>query len=206
MILQRVRGWASQGESSKQGYVTSKNTQRFLGTLAIGGYCIHASFHVWRGEPENLLWVCHLAALLVGIGLITRSNTIFGIGTIVLCMGTPLWAFDLLQGSEFFLTSLGTHVLGLAIGLYGVRLHGIERGTCWKAGAFTVTLIVVSRIATSVASNVNLAFAIPPGMDRYFSSHLAYLAVMIGITCAYFWVVEMLLHAFVAKRPEAAVS
>ena len=124
----------------------------------------------------------------------------------MLCMGAPLWFFDLLRGSEFLPTSLGTHVIGLAIGLYGVRVLGIERGTWWKASAFTVMLIVLSRMATPPASNVNLAFAIPPGMDRYFSGHLAYLAVMIGITCAYFWVVETLLRAFVAKPPEAAAS
>jgi len=186
--------------------VSSKGIQRLFGTLAIGGYCIHALFHISRGEPENLLWVCHLAALLVGIGLIARSKTVAGIGTIVLCMGTPLWLFDLSQGSEFMPTSLGTHALGLAIGLYGVRVLGVERGTWWKAVVFTVLLIAVSRLATPAASNVNLAFAIPPGMDRYFSSHLAYLAVMIGITCVYFWVVETLLRVFIAKRPEAAAS
>lgn len=186
--------------------MNSKSTQRSLGALAVGGYCIHALFHVSRGEPEDLLWVCHLAALLVGIGLIARSRTVVGVGTIALCMGTPLWLFDLSQGSEFMPTSLGTHALGLAIGLYGVRVLGVERGTWWKAGTFTVLSIAVSRLATPAASNVNLAFAIPPGMDRYFSSHLAYLAVMIGITCVYFWVVELLLRVFIAKRPEAPAS
>ncbi|MCC6793829.1 MAG: hypothetical protein IT366_01830 [Candidatus Hydrogenedentes bacterium] len=174
--------------------------------MAIAGYCVHATFHVSRGEPENLLWVCHVAALLVGIGLITGNKLIAGVGTIVLCMGTPLWLFDLLQGSEFLPTSLGTHVLGLAIGLYGVRALGVERGTWWKAGAFVVAMIVLARFVTPNVSNVNVTFAIPPGMDRYFSGHLAYLAVMIGISCAYFWVVEMLLRAFVAKRSEAAAS
>ncbi len=184
------------------------NTRAYiiLGSIAIAGYCVHTMFHVWRGEPENLLWVCHLAAFVVGIGLLARSRSIVGVGTIVLCMGTPLWLFDLSQGSEFLPTSLGTHVLGLVLGLYGVWSIGIDRGAWWKAGTFVIATIVVTRLITPPASNVNLAFAIPPGMDRYFSGHLAYLAVMIGITCAYFWVVETLLRAFVAKPPEAAAS
>jgi len=177
-----------------------------LGIAALAGYGVHAAYHLSRGAPENLLWVCHLAAAWIGVGLIARSRALVSAATLVLCMGTPLWIFDLTQGGEFMPTSLGTHVLGLIAGLYGVTKLGVERGA-WRKAAFAIAAIVgTSRIATPAASNVNLAFATPPGMDRVFASHAAYLGTMIAIATAYFWVIEALAERVVraAKPKEAA--
>ena len=177
-----------------------------MGVLALAGYGVHAAYHLWSGGPEDLLWVCHLAAAIVGAGLIAGSKPVVSVGALILCMGTPLWIFDLAQGSEFMPTSLCTHGLGLALGLWGVWKLGIAAGAWWKAGLTVLAMIVVSRGITPAASNVNLAFAIPPGMDRYFSSHFVYLAVMLGISCVYMWIVEMLLcrAARAAKPGEVA--
>ncbi len=177
-----------------------------LGVIALAGYGVHATFHLWRGEPEDLLWVCHLAAAFVGIGLIARSNSFVSVGVLILCMGTPLWVLDLAQGSEFMPTSLGTHGLGLVLVLWGVWRMGMSAGAWWKAALAIISSIVVSRLLTPAASNVNLAFAIPPGMDRYFTSHFVYLAVMVGITSGYFWIVEVLLRRIVGAKKAKEIA
>jgi hypothetical protein len=187
------------------GMGNSRRTNVF-GVIALAGYGVHATFHLWRGEPEDLLWVCHLAAAIVGAGLISRSASVIGMGTLILCMGTPLWVLDLAQGSEFMPTSLGTHGLGLVLGLWGVWKLGMSAGAWWKAALAIVSSIIVSRLLTPAPSNVNLAFAIPPGMDRYFTSHFVYLAFMVSISCAYFWIVEVLLRRIVGAKKAKEIT
>ncbi|NUM54299.1 MAG: hypothetical protein HUU46_11695 [Candidatus Hydrogenedentes bacterium] len=180
---------------------------RLLGVAALAGYAVHAMYHVSRGEPEHAIWVCHLAAAFVGVGLLAGTQLLLSVGALHLALGTPLWLFDLSQGGEFLPTSLGTHVLGLAIGLWSIWRFGIYRGAWWIAAAIMLALIVLSRLITPARSNVNLAFATPNGMDRYISSHLAYLAIMIGISCVYFWSVETLVRRFAAAaNPEEIAS
>ena len=62
-----------------------------FGLAAVGCYAIHAGFHILNGRPEEVLWMCHLGAALVGAGLLCSSAATNGIGTLFLCMGTPLW-------------------------------------------------------------------------------------------------------------------
>jgi hypothetical protein len=45
-----------------------------LGLAALGCYAIHAGFHVINGRPEEVLWMCHLGAALVGVGLLSSSR------------------------------------------------------------------------------------------------------------------------------------
>ena len=55
-----------------------------LGWAALACYAVHAGFHILNGRPEEALWMCHLGAALVGIGLLCASPTINGIGTLFL--------------------------------------------------------------------------------------------------------------------------
>src|SRR5689334_12253994 len=87
----------------------SRHLTTSLGIGALSCYAIHALFHLSRGEWYDLFWACHVAAIFVGIGLLTRSATINGIGVLLGLMGLPLWLADLAAGSEFLPTSLLTH-------------------------------------------------------------------------------------------------
>ncbi len=163
------------------------------GVAALAGYAVHGAFHLLHGRPEDLLWCCHLGAVLVGVGLIAASKSrawgasLNGIGTLWLCLGTPLWLLDLAGGGEFFPTSLGTHVLGLAMGLFGTWRLGMPRGTWWKAAVALVVLIGLCRMVTPAAANVNVAFSVPHEWEDRFASHAGYLAfVMIAATADFF--------------------
>lgn len=172
-----------------------------LGLAAIGCYAIHAAFHLLNGRPEELLWSCHLGALLVGVGLLWSSPITNGIGLLFLCMGTPLWLLDLVGGGVFYPTSSFTHLGGLAIGLCGARRLGMPSGTWWKAVLALLALILVCRLVTPPSANVNVAFAIYPGMEKVFPSHPVYLATMMCLAGGYFFVSEFLFRRWVGARP-----
>jgi hypothetical protein len=172
----------------------SERAMTLAGLTALACYAIHAIFHLTQGRWYDLFWACHVAAILIGAGLLAHSATINGMGVLLGLMGLPLWVADLAAGSDLFPTSLLTHVVALLIGLYGAGRMGMPRGTWWKTTAALVGLIALCRLATPVAANVNVAFAIPPGWEDYFASHASYLGCTIGAAAAYFFVVEWIVR------------
>jgi len=163
---------------------------RALGIAAFACYAIHAAVHLQRGQPYDLLWGCHLAALLVGFGLVTRNATLNAIGFLWSCFGLPLWLVDLATGGEFMLTSPLTHLGAFLLGLIGVRRLGMPRGAALKAlGAFAA-LWAVCRLVTPPAANVNLAFRVHEGWESYFPSYALYFALLFAIAAAIFAGVE----------------
>ena len=172
-------------------------TERALiigGVAALVCYATHAVFHLVHGRWYDLLWACHGAAIFVGAGLIARSSTINGIGVLLGSMGLPLWLSDLAAGAEFFPSSLLTHVVALAIGLYGVVRLGMPTGTWWKTTAALIGLIGLCRLVTPAERNINVAFNIQHGWENYFASHVYYLVCTISAATAYFFVVELLVR------------
>lgn len=165
-----------------------------LGVAALVCYAIHATFHLWHGRWWDLLWVCHLGAAVVGVGLVIPSAGTLGVGTSWLGMGAPLWVMDLAGGAKFMPTSLFTHVAALAIGLYGVSRLGVPAGTWWRAAVALAAVVFASRIVTPAAANVNVAFAVHPSADPYFSSHVVCMAAMLGLAAGYFLLFERALR------------
>ncbi|HEX6099935.1 MAG TPA: hypothetical protein VF432_26720 [Thermoanaerobaculia bacterium] len=163
---------------------------RAAGLAALACYAIHAAVHLHRGEPYDLLWSCHIAALLVGLGLLLRNATLNAIGFLWSCLGLPLWLLDLATGGTFLPTSALTHLGAFALGLFGVRRLGMPRQAALKAlGAF-VALCALCRAITPPAANVNLAFRVHGGWEPYFSSYALYAAMLLVLAAAIFAAVE----------------
>jgi hypothetical protein len=135
---------------------------RWLGLLGILFYVAHAGRRALLGHPEHLLWMCHVGALLVATGLLAQAAGINALGTQWLIAGVPLWLADLARGSEFFPTTLLTHVGGLLLGLVGLRALGLPRHAWLKSAAMLVLLAALSRLVTPAADDVNLGYTMLP--------------------------------------------
>jgi hypothetical protein len=171
-----------------------------LGGAALAAYAVHAAAHLLARHPEELLWGCNVALVLVGVGLVAARPVLHGVGALWLCFGTPVWLCDLAAGDAFFPTSVLPHVVGLGIALAGVRLLGMPRGAWWRALVAEMALSVLCRYATPPAANVNLAHAVWPGFDRYFHSHLAYAAAVHATIGAYLLGAEWVTRRLLAPR------
>lgn len=163
---------------------------RPAGIAAFACYAIHAAVHLQRGQPYDLLWVCHIAALLVGSGLLLRNATLNAIGFLWSCLGVPLWLVDIAAGGELIPTSPLTHLGALALGLFGVRKLGMPRGAAMKALAAFAALWALCRAVTPPAANINLAFRVHDGWEPYFSSYALYYATLLVIAAVVFTGVE----------------
>lgn len=171
-----------------------------FGLTALACYAIHGGYHLGHGRPAEMLWACHLGAALIGVGLLTCRPAVNGIGTLFLCLGTPLWLRFLANGGEFHPTSFLTHIVALVIGLYGVRRLGLPAGAWWLASGALLMLIGLCRLVTPPESNINAAFAIDPGLETHFPSHPVYLALMMAVATGYFLLVTLLLRRCFAGR------
>lgn len=180
-------------------------TNRLAGACAIAFFLIHGVWHALYGFMGNLLWACHLGALLVGLGLLFSSAGLNAAGVLWLSTGTPLWFGGLFAGATLFPTSVLTHVGGLAIGLYGVQRLGFPRGVWWKTLAGLAVLHVASRWMTPEDKNVNAAMGIWNGLDRYLPSHELFLAA-VAVACAalFFGLERGLGRLFGVDRGESA--
>jgi hypothetical protein len=186
--MPRPSSEAVPGEGAAPG--TLSPPSRAWGALALAFYAIHAGHHLLRGQPENLLWACHLGAVCVGVGLLARLPAVNAVGFLWIATGDVLWLVDLVSGGEFIPTSLFTHGGGLALGALGLVRLGMPRHTWWRAVLAFLVLQQLSRFATPPQANVNLAHAVWPGWERIFPSTAAYQIALLAIGAAACFSVE----------------
>lgn len=185
--------------------------RRGMGVLAIACYLTHSGYWVFlRGEPENMLWSCHLSSFLIGVGLLARLNLPFAIGVLWLCVGTPLWLLDVFTGGEFLPTSMLTHLGGLAIGVFGVRYLGMEvpRFT-WVRALFCLALLQqLCRWLTPMKTNVNVAFDVWEGWRSVFPTYYHFWFILGAVCGLVYFAAELGLRALsrVAARTECVPS
>lgn len=164
---------------------------RWLGVAALVCFAIHASYHLLAGRWPDVLWGCHIATLLVGIGALLERAEPVAIGVLWLCFGNPMWILDISTGGELLPTSPFTHVGGLVIGLWVLKRLGVPRRAWLHATAAFLGLLLLSRLVTPRASNVNLAFAVAGGWEKTFPSYPLYLLLMIAAGIATFAAAEL---------------
>jgi hypothetical protein len=162
-----------------------------LGVLGLLCYGIHAGFHVARGHAVDALWACHVATLLSAAGAFTQRARLAAVAVLWLAFGNAVWLVDLSTGGEFFPTSLLTHVGGLAIGLLVLRRLGWPASSWWPAALGFLALLLLTRLLTPRADNVNLAFSVSPGWEALFPSYPVYLALLVGAGALTFFVAEL---------------
>jgi hypothetical protein len=167
---------------------------RWLGIAALTCFAIHATYHLLSGRAPDLLWGCHVATVLVGLGALLERPVPVAVGVLWLCFGNPLWALDVTTGGEFLPTSLFTHVGGFVIGLLALRTLRFPARSWLYAAAGYLVLLGATRLLTPRASNVNLAFAVAPGWERTFPSYPAYLLLLMTAGTATFFVVSLVLR------------
>jgi len=157
-----------------------------LGAVAIIFFAVHAGYHAARGNPENAVWMCHLATLGIGVGLVGRWPALNAIGVLWLAAGVPLWMVYLAAGGEFFPTSILPHVGGLALGVVGLTRLGAPAGVWAAALVALIVLVLACRVATPERADVNLAFTIWPAQGAISLAHIGTVVVALLLLVALF--------------------
>jgi hypothetical protein len=150
---------------------TIRENRYVLFLPAVFFYSTHGGYILVTGAPSNLLWACHLGALVAGFGILFRLPSLNAVGVMWLGLGNIMWLLYLLGKGEFMVTSVLTHVGGLIIGIMGIYQMGMPRFSWVKALAALAALQQLCRWITVEKENVNLAFRVHEGWEKMFPSY-----------------------------------
>jgi hypothetical protein len=131
-----------------------------LAGAVLGVLALHTAYKLEHDLLGEMLWACHVASLLIAIGLVARQTWLVAVGTAFhLAVGFPAFVLDAIA-THTTVTSVLVHTVPPVVGLHALRHHGRwPRWTPIASGALYVVLVPLSRWLTEPALNVNLAFA-----------------------------------------------
>jgi hypothetical protein len=127
-----------------------------LGLALLAALALHAATKGLARLPE-LLWLCHVATVLLALGLLASSRGLVAIGFLMhVALGMPSFLIDVAFGERPSPTSWLVHVLPLVAGWFGLRHTGLPPRTWLAAWGTVLVTLVISILVTPVALNVNL--------------------------------------------------
>lgn len=177
--------------------------QRLFGVFALILFVARFIELTGRGETAHILWVCHTSNLLIALGIFLGYFELVRISVLWLIIGAPLWPIDIIRTGVMELTSIGTHYIGLAIGLLALRQSGMGKYSWLYASIWFLLLQQLSRMFTSAELNINLAHSIYPGWEQFFSTYWQYwLFTTVGAAIC-LWLISKVLSRILGKNTRA---
>ncbi len=175
---------------------------RLLGIVPLMFFIAHLLFYLTAPDyasthgVENMLWMCNVGNLVLGVGLLLGLPRVIRLAVIWLVPGLPLWVFDAILRGGLLFTSFLTHIGGLAIGLIAMRRVRADKWT-WAYGLGWYLLVQqLSRLFTSEYWNVNVAHRAYPGYENIVSQYwqfwiLTSLMVAVGLCILGFILIKL---------------
>lgn len=164
-----------------------------MGLVPLGLFAAYAAVAAERRTPAEALWMCHVANLLMAIGVFARSPRLIGVAFLWIVVGIPLWALDVWQSDDTPIVSFVSHLGGLAFGMYAVSRVPLSSNPWLVALAAFIVLQQACRWWTPEALNVNVAHAEYPGWQGVFGGYWGYWLATTGAAAACLWMVGHLL-------------
>lgn len=131
-------------------------------------------YHLGRGTAPELLWICNVSTLMLGVGLVLAQPPLVKTAVLWLIVGTPLWLIDAVHSGEWHVHSFVTHLVGPVLGVMALRGQRPERRVWWIAVLFFCVLQLVTRLVTPPELNINVSHHVYPVVGPYFSTYAAY--------------------------------
>ena len=119
------------------------------------------------GRPQAILWTCHVATLLLALGMALRWRRLVEAMTLFhLIAGLPGWATDWIVGGHTTWTSVISHVLTPLSGLFVLRFQRWGWSAAGIGWALYAGMLIVARLFTEPSFNISTAFRPGRGCDR----------------------------------------
>jgi hypothetical protein len=165
---------------------------RLIGLLPIFFFLLRFIALYKNNTPQEILWICHLNNLFLGIGILILSAFIIRTMFIWLIIGLPLWLINLMLSGDFTLTSAATHFGGVLIGGYFFFKLIPKRGS-WLPAILWMTLMqLICHLFTDPSLNINTSFQMRPEYQWLFTAYWQYWLYMIASLSAALWTTDFL--------------
>jgi hypothetical protein len=139
-----------------------------------------------RAYPvDQLLWACHVATMILAIGLVADHRRLIGIGTVFHTgQGIPAFTLHLLFGGDRTPTSILLHIAPIAIGAWALWGRPLPRGLVVPAWILTPITMVAAYYLADPALNVMLVHEpfemMAPVMTNRWTLWLGNIALSVG--------------------------
>ncbi len=138
---------------------------RWMGLIPLACWIFQATYYSFVVErPAALLWMCHVTALMLAVGLIGSFASLIRLVAGWTVLGLPIWIVDAMSVGATRISVL-SHLAVPAVALVAMSQVGVGRSIAKMTIAsfgFYVVLQLFCRAATPPDLNVNLAHAIYP--------------------------------------------
>ncbi len=160
---------------------------RLAGLLPLFMFLARLRFFMNAGTPGHILWMCHITNLILALGLFFGVREFVRISVLWLIIGMPLWALDMARFGIRELTTFGTHIGGLIVGLIAIsRVRGGQKSWLY-ALVFYLVLQLVCRIITPPELNVNTVHSVYRGWEKLFTNYQFFWVVITVLSGVVLW-------------------
>ena len=172
---------------------------RWLGWGILATLALYA---VSRGPllPE-MLWSCHVATALVGLGLILESRRLVAAGFLFHAgLGFPGFLLLVLATKWFAAASAWVHLLPLAAGGAYLRGRKLERATILHSWLILPVMLPISYWLTPAALNVNLSHGPWGPVATYFPNRWFFYLGLGAVNLAALFLMRAILNRRALRR------
>lgn len=174
---------------------------RLLGFIPLSFFIARLIYFSNHGGMSQILWMCHISNLILGLGLLLNWPILVGISAYWLTLAIPFWIVDVIGFGMEGLTSLATHAGGTIIALFALSKIDPPRRIWGYALAWYLILQVISHFFTPPALNINAAHAVYRGWEPFFNNYLYYwLLVTLSAGLAVYLMDMITLHLYDRHR------
>ena len=150
--------------------------------------------------PE-MLWSCHAATALVGLGLITGSRRLVAAGFLFhAALGFPGFLLLVAAKQWFSAASAWVHVLPLAAGGLYLRGRELERVTVVHSWLILPVMLPISYWLTPAVLNVNLSHGPWGPVAAYFPTRWVFYLALAMVNLAALALMRAILNRWVLHR------
>jgi hypothetical protein len=172
---------------------------RWLAGVLLGVLVLHAVLTKLPDKLPELLWCCHVATVVMAVGLATRNGGLVAAGLIFhVAVGVPSYMIDSFTRGTTTPTSVLVHLLPSVVGGYAVRRADIRPSTAALAWGMFAVLLPICYLATPAALNVNLSHA--SWAELRFAGPVGNWLVNLAVTAVAITGAAIVLHRVVPTR------
>jgi hypothetical protein len=114
---------------------------------------------VQGGVGAEMLWVCHVTAAMLALGLLFELPLLVAAGFLFhIAVAVPTYALHLATGGDSSAVSFALHVAAPVLGWIAWRGRPLPAAAPWLALGTYLGLMMVCRFATPGGMNINLAY------------------------------------------------
>ena len=160
---------------------------RIAGIIPLFLFLARLQFFIKSETPGHILWMCHVANLTLALGLFLGKRELVRVSVLWLIIGAPLWISDMARFGLRSLSTFGTHIGGLIIGVIALCKVKCGHRSWLYAFLFFVVLQQASHLFTPPELNVNTAHYVYRGWEMLFTNYLLFWIITTALSAVVLW-------------------